>query len=258
MNPSAGTLQEYYNVLKTLTEQEQTALGEAHAQDPRHLAGRFERSVNFASGLTPTGEAFYETKRTPLIDPPPPARCLGTTLAFASYLGAQKTLSVAGVTELDFFYLDREIFPLRSKGSPRQPRRSLDLLLANASDRRPIVAELKIRGDRPTYYAFIQLLMLTSALYAPPQLQRLHKHKASANLIWDEDGPIGDMYLIAYEPPARGKFRERSFEATKEISKRLVGESEVGRVVRRIVYLEASATNGALAFEVKFAFGIGS
>ena len=71
-----------------------------------------------------------------------------------------------GYDALDFYYVDRELSPLRTANKDA-PRRSLDLLLANAHDQTPIFAELKIRGDKLAYFALIQVLMLALEFVVP-------------------------------------------------------------------------------------------
>ena len=121
--------------------------------------------------------------------------------------------------------MDREIFPLRRTDRPgvKPSRHWLDLLLV-ADDGLPIIGELKIRQDKPTYFAFVQSLAYAVELSSAAQLDRLRRHYQDHGLRLPADGPFLDIYLIAFEPPARGKYRQRSFEATEAISKRMMAD----------------------------------
>jgi hypothetical protein len=246
---------ELYDALGALKEQEQTALAEMHAEDPTLLIHRIRHSVATVKGYAEVTEKFHEDDREPLDDPPTPVEQIKKTPEFASQLADGELRAVTGSDGLDFRFLDREIFPLRStdKDLPHAARRWLDLLLVN-SDGTPIVGELKIQGDKPTYFAFVQALMYAVELTSPDQLERLKQHYPMAGFGWPADGPYVDIYLIAFDPPKTGKYRERSFHATEKISKHLVQNEEFSAWFRRIAYIEASAEKGELRFDSRFSF----
>ena len=80
---------------------------------------------------------------------------------------------------LRFRYVDREIASARTtKDSSRGRPLSLDLLLANAEDRTPIVGEVKLGGDQNAFYALIQALVQAARLSTPKQLERLRRFYA--------------------------------------------------------------------------------
>jgi hypothetical protein len=155
-----------------------------------------------------------------------------------------------------FYYVDRELSPLRTEKT-NIPRRSLDLVLANAHDRTPIFAELKIRTDKLAYVAFIQVLMLAVELIVPAEGQRFRGHPPAHGLAWPQVGPFADLYLIAFEPPAAGMYREPSLQATEDIARQLVEHSLVSQYLRGIAYLEAFADGDLSTFTCRFAFGSG-
>ena len=91
----------------------------------------------------------------------------------AEQLSRRRGWQVKGNEQLDFRYLDRELLLVRSKPGPANALASelsakleVDLFLANAYDRTPILAETKIKHDQCPFYALIQLL--TQAGYAAP------------------------------------------------------------------------------------------
>lgn len=251
-------LHRYYNALALkggLDEGEQTALAEAHAKDPSSLVRRLRQSVEaftepIEEPFHPSGKADPKQRRTPVDE-------IKKTIQFAAQICDGRPITVENTNQLAFRYVDREVSPLRTKlaeEEDRSPRRSLDLLLANAHDGRPIFAELKIGGDRPTYFALVQLLALASDLLPRPQLQRLAKQYPKAQFSWPDGGPFADLYIIAFKPPTRGKYRERSFDATAQISKKLIDNRGVSSLVRRITYLEATPRGDDLVFQSCFAF----
>jgi hypothetical protein len=138
---------------------------------------------------------------------------LGNTDQLAQTLAQsrKKPWQVLGDDSLSFYYLDRELVSTRAlktqfidgRSSKAGPR--LDLLLANAKSRRPIVGEVKVTGrgpDKDPFFALVQAL--TSAAYLLPatQMDRLRRDTH------DFEGRIAegqrklDIYLlIAGEPP---------------------------------------------------------
>lgn len=249
-------LRRYYDALLDLFEQEQTELAELHARDPTLLIHRFRQSVTALEKVPLIDLPFYPNGRTPLPSPATPVAEITETHHFASQLNDGRPRRVEGCGEaLDFSYVDREISPLRTDISGI-PRRSLDLVLANVQDRTPIFAELKIRDDKLVYVALIQVLMLAVELVVPAQGGRFRTHLRAPDIALPESGPA-DIYVIGFEPPARGEYRERSTRATEEISRQLVEHSLVSQYVRRIAYIEAFADSDLSSLTCRFAFGSG-
>jgi hypothetical protein len=256
---SPTPLRAYYDALHLLKEQEQTALAKAHAEDPRLLARRFRKSLEALSARGSTSEPFYPPGRKALPTDIVQDR-IASTFDFAARLAAVGKATVKDAEHLGFCLVDREIFPTRSTEGTveaRDPRRSLDLLLANTQDGTPIFAELKIRGDSLPYFALIQALMLATELLAPAQRDRLRAH--SEKLVWPSKPPYADIYLVVFEAPERGKYRAESLQATAEISERLIRDPFVAQQIRRIAYLQATSDQqGGLEFARIFAVGEGS
>jgi hypothetical protein len=255
-------LRELYEALLLLKEQEQTALAELHAADPARLVRRFEASVATVAAypaiVDPADPAsplpFHDRIDRKLPDPQPDDP-IERTEHFASRLAKDGIQKVADAPELDFRYVDREIFPLRTtaKGAPRAATRRLDLLLASA-DGLPIAGELKIGSDKPTYFALIQALMYAAELSSAEQLNRLAKTYTLAEFAWPDGGPFLDVFVIALKPPTGGRFRKKSFEASKQVSCKLVADPRINSVIRRIAYLEAIPGDRDLSFVSRFHF----
>jgi hypothetical protein len=252
--PTTTQLRDYYEALLALKEEEQTVLAEAHAEDPTLLIHRFAESVKKAELRVGQGvESLHD--REPLAA----AESLGeikSTIDFARHLVDRECVVAAPHSELGFAYVDREIFPGRTTGPARMRKRTADLLLVNARDRLPIVGELKIASDRPTYFAFVQALMHAVELVSGTQRARLEREYEDIGFAWAADGPSIDLYLIAYEPPQTGEFRERSTAATERIAKTMIASPKVSKWLRRIAYLEAKSAGGQLSFEALFVAGL--
>ena len=162
-------LRRYYDALIALFEQEQSALPELHAKDPTLLIHRFRESVKALEKVPLIEAPFYPDGRKELPSPPTPVADIKKTHHSATQISDGRPRHVEGRgNALDFYYVDRELSPLRTEKS-NIPRRSLDLVLANAHDRTPIFAELKTRTDKLAYVAFIQVLMVAVELILPAE-----------------------------------------------------------------------------------------
>jgi hypothetical protein len=243
-------MRHYYDSLHGLKEQEQTALAELHAEDPERLIARFDHSVKTVAAYPTITEPFHGersetwTERAGLP--------ITSTTMFVAELAAAGHHQVVDFPELDFDFVDREIFPLRSATIPvdgRGPRRSIDLLL-RAQNGLPIVGELKVAGDSPAYFALVQALMYSAELSSKSQLRRLAEHY---DFIVPEGQAVITIYLIAHATPEHGAYRRRSLEATRVITEKLMTDRRVAGVIRHIAYLESSIDiDGRLAFKHLF------
>lgn len=251
----ATQLREYYDALHALKEHEQTVLAEAHAADPTLILHRFNHSLQAFNA--PIDEPFYITKRSDPANSLCPPGQINSTIEFAAQIADGAAKPVLSSPTLAFRYIDRELSPLRTTGSDRPARRSLDLLLANDNDALPIYAELKIGTDRPSYFALVQLLALATDLLPPSQRQRLKQHPGGSRLRWPQTGPYADLYIITLNSPTTGKYRARSLAATQQISKKLIDDELFSAQIRRIAYLEAVPENNTLRFDTQFAYGEG-
>ena len=252
VEPATTQLRDYYEALLALKEEEQTVLAEFHAEDPTLLIHRFAESVKEAElCIGQAKESFHEREA---LAPAEVGAEIVSTIDFAGQLVNRDCLVADPHADLSFAYVDREIFPGRTKGVARMRKRTADLLLVNVEDRLPIVGEVKIRSDRPTYFAFVQALMHAAELVSETQRRRLEREYNEARFAWPGDGPFIDVYLIAYEPPERGEFRGRSTEATERMAEKMMASPKVTRWLRRVAYLEARARDDQLEFEAAFVF----
>jgi hypothetical protein len=149
--------------------------------------------------------------------------------------------------DLDFVYIDREIPVARRSDHPRLKSTAgltTDLILANARDRTPIVAEVKRtrlldlnQADRNPIYALYQALGAATLLATPSQLDRLRKfQRYEFDLTTEHD--LLDIYLIGLNRPT-GTYMDELLDLSSTIAERLLAQPETAAFLRQIVYLFA-------------------
>lgn len=86
------------------------------------------------------------------------------------------TIPTSASTTYSFTFLQREIPHLRAKTKKEQRDKGwIDYVARTGS--RPILGEIKWKGDKNPFYAFIQLLTYLSEIATPSQIERAIKHK---------------------------------------------------------------------------------
>ena len=159
-----------------------------------------------------------------------------TAADFAFWLAREGGLSVAGEPLLDCSYVDREL----SLRAPGLGRLRLDLLLASAYDRAPVLAEVKLGSDKDPFAALIQLLACMSLFVGGDG-------RPSAG---GTDGPelaggAVDGMVLLVEPRWRARGWIESLEAARELG-RAVTAGAASALVRRISFLSVSRQAGGL------------
>jgi hypothetical protein len=178
------------------------------------------------------------------------------TVDVAARLSKRKIWKVQGNSQLDFRYLDREIPLARAKPGPKQDPGSLlevDLFLANAYDRTPILSEVKLKKDECPFYALIQLL--TQAAYAATQSQRerLVLFGSRPDFVLRESIPSEsttvDLYVLLIDPPAGSPYDDLQVAAI-ELSKSLIADECVASRIGRIAWITGTGwRKRSLAFK---------
>lgn len=166
------------------------------------------------------------------------------TADVAARLATRDVWEVDGNSKLDFRYIDRELPLMRAKPKPEQDPGSLlevDLFLANARDRTPILAELKIEDDQCPFYALVQLLTQAAYAVTPSQRERLVLFGSRPEFVLKEavDGQPGktDLYVLLVNSPQRppyGELRERAVA----LGRKLITLPEIKSRIRRIAWIE--------------------
>lgn len=250
------------------SQKQRLAMATEYAADPRILAEKFHESrKQFEAEFTGWSAFPFHTRKDPLafkIGETPVKR----TRDLAAALGQEMksgdhppvTWKVQNAPELSFIYLDREIQPARTnvetafkevQGAPEKaPKKlSLDLLLANANNRTPIVCEVKLTTDRDDdgklrlsadkdpFFALIQVLASTAHLATEPQIKRL-----SDNYDVDVDDGRLDVYvMIRGQPAEKAKYWFKILAKTRELAEKLLGEPEINQAIGQIEFLDVEA-----------------
>ncbi len=252
MSESQRSISEIYKGLGDLGQKQQIEkaaqlLRESGVVDEAFAAER----VRFDEFLA--NEAFYPSgTRKPLPRRTKPE--VQSTAEFARLLWEPPRWRVEGHPGLDFHYVDREIVTSRTTGGGEYAPLSMDLLLANAEDRTPIAAELKLGGDQNAFYALIQCLVHAARLSTPNQIGRLRRFYQDHFDV--EDGPESlDLYVVLRDHPRAGTRPELLRQAEELAAAVMVDRTAISRAVRQIACISAIVDADPVSFEVEFAAG---
>lgn len=224
------------------------------------LAGWFEDSVNVVERKYRNYQPFYPVKHTFGVRGRTTTRHgdeLRATVDVAARLAKREVWHVGGNAQLDFRYLDRELPLTRAKPRPTQDPGSMlevDLFLANAYDRTPILGEVKLRKDQCPFYALIQLLTQAAYAVTSSQRERLVLFGSEPDFVLRETvhgkPEVIDLYLLLIDPPDGSPYGELRKLAI-ELSKKLIADQRVGSRIGRIAWIEGTdRPPGGFAFEV--------
>lgn len=221
------------------------------AKDPTPLAVDFAASVAQMTTSYVNAAPFRPTARLPR-PPTRPGIANGTDLAW--HLHEQGTLTVADAPELAAEYADYELSVLSTRGravfddeaqTPAGRALKVDVLLANAADRTPIVAEVKFRRDKEPFSAIVQLLAYIAHLTSPSQYERLRTHVPTGDYPAAEVARF-DGYLMLYRfGESANTYLDDLLHAAEATSEGLMRQAAVTRHVRRLVCLDLSLDEDA-------------
>lgn len=226
------------------------ALVQRYRSLPRSRDGRLELARHLARDPSPMIEELLAAAREPRPDrlhsaPAPLVRELSevtdgrrapTGADFAFWLAREGRLAVAGEPLLDCSYVDREL----SLGVRGPGRLRLDLLMANAYDRVPVLAEVKLGADKDPFAAVVQLLACVSLVVGHEGVRRLSGAYPEARLA---TGVVDGMVLLV-EPRWRARGWLELLDAARDVA-RAVSAGAAG-LVRRITFLTVSRRLGGL------------
>jgi hypothetical protein len=241
-----------YRFVRRLRKEQRLAYADALVAVPGELADKLVRSVALFDLYENESQAFNA-------QPPQFSEKHGVELVsgtdFAKRLLKTGTCSVdGGDGKLDFEYVSRELDCLRvapgrplSDGASSKRALVLDLLLVNARDRVPIVAEVKLRKDKDAAYALIQGLAAAAHLVTASQKRRLTNIFPQAEFSVME--PRLDVYVVSLEASER-PLDVALRKAAMGISARLLERPDVSALIRRIAFLDARAEGARMSFEL--------
>jgi hypothetical protein len=154
--------------------------------------------------------------------------------------------------QLAFDYCDCELLVQRTS-SPAEwedGKRNLggiriDVLLANTDDHTPIVAEVKLPGDKDPYSALIQALAGAAHLATANQYARMRKHLCVGKFPELRNAPQIDVYVLLVKPPGfqagdslPGRYMSALTNAADTLAPHLLAQDTTKNSLRRIAALD--------------------
>jgi hypothetical protein len=222
---------------------------------PEQITEGFRATVDRFEGSLASGPFYPPASRKPFVDllsddTPEPGKLTGTT-QLQALLWAPPRWSVEGHPELDFHFLARELTPMSTvKGAAHvwmtpitDHQLTLDALLVNADDRTPIVCEMAVGPDQNAEHGLIQALAAAAQLAVPAQLRRLGVEYRDH--LGAEAPTQLDVYVVTADGSGQASaepFNERAYALADTVA------PELAPWIRRIVFLEATYTDGTLRF----------
>jgi hypothetical protein len=215
-------------------------------ENPTKLVDRFKSSLDkttkYFATHDPGTSRFYEATRADLETEPGVTKTSAVGALMEAY--KHKRYDVLGDDALSFYYIDRELLVTQSKNldTPSTSETAslrLDLLLASATDRLPIVCELKVtspdgRPDKDPFFALIQALACASYLLPPQQMKRLMKHDTERRL--EIDSGRLDVYVLTVDEPPASKPWFRLRDAAERLSALTI--TDLSKWIRTIAFVE--------------------
>lgn len=242
------TVSDLYRSLDRRGQREQESFAADLIDEPGRLALAFEEEARQFKGFGPN-EAFHPAGTRKAL-PRNPNR-VGSTKDFASFLWQPPRWKVVRQKDLDFHYVDREIVTSRTTKGTHAASFSLDLLLANAEDQTPILAELKIRGDENAFYALVQALVHAARIGTPKQLRRLERFYADP---FKKETPSSrvDIYIVLVEHPVTGTRPNLLRQAKLLADQAMAPGSPITARVRQIACIEGRQGSTPSLFKLRF------
>lgn len=290
-----------YRALRKMSQAERLAEAKRLVAQPEDLAAEFAASVaHFTSYSNLTDpfypdpfyqnpfypDPFYPERRTPEY-----AAEVKSTNDVVLPLEAQKRLvpidaptrllahdagtTVAAVpaSSLAADYVDRELLVHRTTspaewedGTRNVGGLRLDVLLADAADRTPIVAELKLPGDMDPFFALIQALACAAHLATTNQYERMRKQLPGGRFPELPGAPRVDAWVLFKDPdghtpgqPPRGRYMSDLKTAAEALAPALLTHEGIKASVRRIAGLGITVDAAeAVTADVRWAWESGS
>jgi hypothetical protein len=247
--------------LRALPSSRRERLGEAWAlaEDPARLVSELLETVDAMRAAVPAGtdpggceSAAARVVLSRELDEVRHRERAARTPDVAFWLERERRLAVAGDADLDGDYVDHELTVSRTVVPPdvpaaaersARPARSrvavrIDLLLASAHDRRPIVAEVKIAGDGDPYAGLVQALAGLACLATPARYAELRARYPAAAFPPGTGPPPMDAYVLGVDTDWGAPRRRPVLDAVKEITRGISADPRSLPVIRRAVVLQ--------------------
>jgi hypothetical protein len=264
-------------------QKERLALARHLVEHPEELANDFADSVTHFSSYVNLEDPFYPPSRPSNVYGEQIRRTHDLVLRLEDQKrivpsdGGGRTfdeefdLTVRAVpaNRLTFDYVDRELLVQRTTspaswedGGRNVGGLRLDVLLADAEDRTPIIGEVKLPGDMDSFFAFVQALACAAHLATSSQYARMRRHLTRGAFPKLVSSPRLDVWVISVPPlghqPGRrpkGRYVPELQGAVDTLAPRLLAQEGIRDRIRRVAWLEMSLNRtGAIAAEVRWAW----
>lgn len=213
---------------------------------------------DFVSAVRAWRSSSYDLRGEPFY--PPGSRGVSTqssgTIMVIDKLKKHVPISVASASPCSFAFVDREISPARTPGgtfsdggkATSTGRGGIDYVARTlAPTPIPILGEIKVKGDKDAFYAFVQLLTYLSELCSDAQAARARRHlfqdTVDCSASWDLHILLADFN----DRSAREPLLDRTRQLASKFKAALASRSErspVGRI--RCLRMATSTFNGSL------------
>lgn len=253
-------LRNLYELLRKFKRKEfHLCCAEEFRRYPGRLDELIELSYKHLLRYDNQNEAFHDRSRD---GRPTPKRLASPDLADQFVVRLYKEKQTKVEESLSFNYVDYNISPFRTtspavfdSGVPmtKSGRGGVDVLLANAVDKTPIVGEVKAPDDTTLLMALIQALTYAIELATPNQQQRL-VNAYPGRFQFPATGPSMDIYLLLVRPP-KDKWTNDFHKSVDPLCRDLFEAKFVPTVIRSISCLETDFSPAtSVQFDVKFSY----
>lgn len=231
-------------------------------EDPFYPPTRAERK--FATGIGRTNDLVLRLEKQKRIVPT-------DALDRRTTHDAGTTVIAIPSSQLVCDYVDRELLVQRTTGpaqwadgSPNIGGLRLDVLLADSTDRTPIVGELKLPGDMDPFFALVQALACAAHLATSHQYERMRRHLVCGSFPEKITVPRFDVWVLFVDAPGyqpgqlpKGKFMADLQSAAETLAHRLLAQDAARSLLRRIAGLSLKLDDGSdtVTSEVRWAWG---
>jgi hypothetical protein len=257
-----------YQELRRMRQERRLAEARRLVAHPGYLAALFADSVADFTAYSNATDRFYP-KRPDHV----PADEIKRTNDLVLRLLAQKRISpvdapgrltahdagpsviAVPADKLAMEYVDRELLLQRTTspakwddGRHNRGGVRLDVLLADARDRTPVVGELKLPGDMDPFFALFQALACAAHLATPNQYERMRRHLPDGRFPELSGAPRLDVCVLFIDPPdydpatlPKGRYMADLKTCAEMLAPKLLAQDALAATVRRITALAVRA-----------------
>jgi hypothetical protein len=277
------TIMRRYQTLRAMPQRDRLAEAQRLVEHPGELAAEFAQSVTHFTSYDNLTDHFYPPERAKRSYADEVKRTNDLVLRLDKQGDLHPVDAAGRVTEHDAglsvtavpasglvcTYVDRELLVQRTAspaewedGSLNRGGVRLDVLLADAADRTPIVGELKLPGDMDPFFALVQALANAAHLATANQYERMRRHLGRGNFPEVAGPPRLDVFVLFADPPGyqygeppKGRYMAKLQICAEELAPRLLAHEALTASIRRIAGLGLNLdTKGRVAADVRWAW----